>query len=138
MRTQTQITTAIARNRDAGDRPPILSALAVLGLNYAAIARLFGIPTMTVSEWATGKRPIPRVRRLALHFLVARLTGKVDRARPPQTRYARRTQIAIDAALAWAKLDNEEQAEDGGVLLEEDVRRGMELGQRMLTRLEAQ
>jgi hypothetical protein len=138
MTTETQIPTAIARSA-AADRPPILSALSVLGFNYAQIGRLFGIPTMTVSEWATGKRPIPLVRRLAMHFLLGRLTGKVDRAHPPQTRYARRAQIAVDAAIAWAKLDNEEQAEDtGGVLLKEDVRRGMALGQRMLDKLELQ
>jgi hypothetical protein len=134
----TQITTATTRSR-AGDRPPILSALAILGLNHAALGRLFGISTMAVSQWATGDRPIPLVRHLALLFLVTRLTGVIDPTHPPQTRYARRAQIAVDAASRWCNLARDELDEDqGSTYRAEDIERGQALGQRMLDRLEAQ
>jgi hypothetical protein len=120
------------------DRPPVLSALAVLGLNYAHIGRLAGVATMTVSNWATGNRPLPLVRHLALQFLVARLTGLVGAKEPPNTNYARRSQITVEAATRWAALARDELNEQtGGVYSGEDIGRGYELGRRMLARLEA-
>jgi hypothetical protein len=129
---------AVATYR-VSDRLPIFSALHVLGLSYAEIGRLLGVSTVSVHEWATGKKPLPLVRHLALQFLVTRLTGVVGAKFPPQTRYARRAQIARDAAIAWAELSRDEMAEDtGGVFQAKTVERGMALGQRMLARLEAQ
>ena len=91
-------------------------------------------------EWAVGKKPLSVVRMIALQFLVTRLVGLVGAAHPPQTRYAQRAQIAINAATAWAKLARDELHEDcgGGVYHAADIERGTALGQRMLDRLEAQ
>jgi DNA-binding transcriptional regulator YdaS (Cro superfamily) len=132
-------TVTAARGR-AGERPPIFSALEVLGFNYAHIGRLLGVTTMSVSDWATGKRPLPLIRALALNYLVARLTGIIGKnLPPPQTRYARRAQVAIDAAERWCRLARDELEEDTrGVYRAEDLERGMALGQRMFDRLEAQ
>jgi DNA-binding transcriptional regulator YdaS (Cro superfamily) len=139
MRTAMPSTTTAARDR-SGARPPIFSALEVLGFGYAHISRLLGVSTMSVSEWATGKKPLPIVRALALNFLVARLTGIIGaNLPPPQTRYARRAQVALDAAARWCQLARDELEEDtGGVYRAEDIERGMALGQRMLERLETQ
>jgi DNA-binding transcriptional regulator YdaS (Cro superfamily) len=132
--------TVTAASGRAGERPPIFSALEVLGFNYAHIGRLLGVTTMSVSDWATGKKPLPIVRALALNYLVARLTGIIGRdLPPPQTRYARRAQVALDAAARWCQLARDELEEDtGGVYRAEDIERGVALGERMLARLEAQ
>jgi hypothetical protein len=121
------------------DRPPIFSALAVLGLNYAHIGRLAGVATMTVSHWATGNRPFPLVRHLALLFLCTRLTGVVGAKSPPLTRYARRAALAVDAAIRWSALARDELTEEtGGVYRAEDLEAAFTLGSRMVARLEAQ
>jgi hypothetical protein len=122
-----------------GDRLPIFSALHVLGFSYAEVGRLLGVSTMSISDWANGKKPLPVVRHLALLFLVTRLTGVVGAKHPPQTRFARRAQIAVDAAARWCELARDELEEDtGGIYRAEDIERGTALGQRMLDRLEAQ
>jgi hypothetical protein len=134
----TQTVSPVSTDRSS-ERQPIFSALEVLGLRYAEIGRLAGVSTKSVHMWATGKEPIPLIRHLALQFLVTRLTGLVGAKYPPNTRYARRSQIAIDAANAWAKLSRDEMDEDtGGVYQAEDLERGIALGQRMLARLEEQ
>jgi hypothetical protein len=133
-----QTTTTYPATDRVIDRPPIFSALAVLGLNYAHIGRLAGVATMTVSNWATGNRPFPLVRQLALLFLCTRLTGVVG-ASQPQTKYARRAAIAVDASIRWAALARDELDEEtGGVYAADDLERGVALGQRMLARLEEQ
>jgi hypothetical protein len=136
--TDVQTTTHPATDRVI-DRRPIFSALAVLGLNYAHIGRLAGVATMTVSNWATGNRPFPLVRQLALLFLCTRSTGVVGAKNPPQIRYARRAAIAVDAAIRWATLARDElNDETGGVYSAEDIERAYALGSRMVARLEAQ
>jgi DNA-binding transcriptional regulator YdaS (Cro superfamily) len=131
-------TVAAARSDRVGERLPIFSALDVLGLSYAEIGRLLGVSTVSVHHWATGKKPLPLVRHLALLFLVTRLTGVVGAADLPQTRYARRAEIAIDAARRWCQLARDELEEDQrGTYHAEDIERGIALGQRMLARLEA-
>jgi transcriptional regulator with XRE-family HTH domain len=134
---QNSVRAASART---GDRPPIFSALEVLGFTYAHIGRLLGVSTMTVSNWATGKKPIPVVRYLALLYLAARLTGLIGKGLPPlKTRYTRRSKIALDAATAWCNLARDELDEDTrGIYRAEDVERGEALGQRIVDRLEAQ
>src|SRR5215216_3000231 len=107
MKPDMHTTTAVA-GVSASDRLPIFSALQVLGFNYAQVGRLLGVSTMSISEWASAKKPIPVVRHLALLFLVTRLTGVVDARNPPQTRYARRAEIAIDAARRWSQLARDE------------------------------
>jgi hypothetical protein len=135
--TEPQITPAVAPDR-VSDRLPIFSALHVLGLGYAEIGRLLGVSTVSVHHWATGKKPLPIVRAIALQFLVTRLTGLVGAAYPPNTRYARRAEIAREAAERWCLLARDELEEDtGGVYRAEDIERGYELGQRMLAKLEA-
>jgi hypothetical protein len=130
--------TAVATDR-VSDRLPIFSALHVLGFSYAEVGRLLGVSTVSVHEWATGKKPLSVIRALALIFLVTRLTGVVGKAHPPQTRYARRTQIAVEAAIAYANLARDELDEAlSGVFQAETIERSFELGQRMLARLEAQ
>jgi hypothetical protein len=136
MRTQTAASAAPDR---AAERPPIFSALHVLGFSYAEIGRLLGVTTMSVHEWATGKRPIPLVRHLALQFVVTRLTGIVGAKYPPHTRYAKRSAVAVEAAIKWAQLSRDELAEDtGGAYRAEDIERGIALGERVVARLEAQ
>jgi hypothetical protein len=123
----------------ASDRQPIFSALNVLGLKDAATARLLGVAAVPVHLWATGKQPVPLVRHLALLFVVGRLTGLIGAKYPLNSRHARRAQIAIDAATAWAKLARDELDEDaGGVLDDVALIRGYELGERILARMEAQ
>jgi hypothetical protein len=121
------------------DRPPIFEATRSLGLNDRKIARLMGISPEAIHQFIKGKKPLPIVRALALQFLVTRLTGLVGAAYPPPTRYARRAQIAIDAAKAWCQLARDELEEDTGrVYRAEDIERGVALGERMLARLETQ
>jgi DNA-binding transcriptional regulator YdaS (Cro superfamily) len=132
--------TVTAASARAGERPPIFSALEVLGFNYAHIGRLLSVSTMAVSDWASAKKPMPVVRALALQYLVARLTRVIGaNLPPPQTRYARRSQVAIDASVRWLQLARDELEEDtGGVYRAEDLERGHALGQRMVAHLEAQ
>jgi len=131
-------TTAVATDR-LRDRLPVFSALQVLGFSYAELGRLLGVSTVSVHEWAAEKKPISTVRHLALIYLVTRLTGVIDAAHPPQTRYAKRTQIAINAAIAWNYLARDELDETTrGIYHAEELERGYELGKRMIARLEAQ
>jgi len=132
--------TVTAASGRVGERPPIFSALEALGFNYAHIGRLLGVSTMSVSEWASAKKPMPVVRALALQYLVARLTRVIGaKLPPPHTRYARRSQVAIDASVRWLQLARDELEEDtGGVYRAEDLERGHALGQRMVAHLEAQ
>ena len=90
------------------DRLPIFSALHVLGLSYAEIGRLLGVSTVTVHHWAVGKKPLPLVRFLALQFLVGRLVGIIGAKYPPRTRYARREEIARNAAESYMLLARDE------------------------------
>ena len=136
--TQTHITTATATSR-VHDRLPIFSALHALGFSYAELGRLLGVSTVSIHEWAAEKKPLSILRHFALLFLVTRLTGVVDAAHPPQTKYARRAQVAIEAAKAWNKLARDELHEQtGGEYHAQDLERGYALGRRMLARLEAQ
>jgi hypothetical protein len=133
-----QTTTATATD-SVSDRPPIFSALYVLGLNNAQIGRLLRVTSMTISEWSTGRKRIPLVRHLALLFMVTRLTGVVGGKHLPNTRYARRAEIAVDAANRWAQLARAEIAEEvGSTYTAEELERSYELGRRMLAKLEMQ
>ena len=131
------VTAASARARE---RPPIFSAVEVLGFNYAHIGRLLGVSSMAVSDWASAKKPMPVIRALALQYLVARLTRVIGaNLPPPHTRYARRSQVAIEVSARWLQLARDELEEDtGGVYRAEDIERGAALGERMFAQLEAQ
>jgi transcriptional regulator with XRE-family HTH domain len=136
---ETQATAREIATDSVSDRLPIFSALNVLGLSYAEIGRQLGVTTVTVHEWARGKKPLPLVRHLALLFLVGRLTKIIGAKHPPQTRYARRSEIAVEAAIKWAALARDEIEEDTrGVYRAEDIERATGLGERMVKRLEAQ
>jgi hypothetical protein len=121
------------------DRAPIFEATRSLGLNDRKIAQLMGISPEAVHQFVNGKKPLPIVRHLALLYLVTRLTGLVGAAYAPNTRYARRAQVKIDAAKAWCQLARDELDEDvSGIYHADQIERGYELGQRMLAKLEAQ
>jgi hypothetical protein len=132
-------TISVAAPDRVTDRLPIFSALHVLGLSYAEIGRLLGVSTVTVHHWAVGKKPLPLVRFLALQFLVGRLVGIIGAKYPPQTRYARRAEIARNAAESYLLLARDELEEDSrGIYRAEDLERAVGLGERMLAKLEAQ
>jgi DNA-binding transcriptional regulator YdaS (Cro superfamily) len=110
------------------DRPAILEACRSLGINDRRVARLLGIQPEQVHAWVAGKRPIPHKYLLALAFLIGRLTGEIAAWIPPQTRYARRAEIALL-----------ELMEDlGGDINDHPdlTRRGYELGEAALAKLE--
>jgi hypothetical protein len=120
------------------DRLPIFSALHVLGLRDVEIGRLLGVSTVSVHQWATGKKPFPLIRRLALNYLVGRLVGIIGAKYPPQTRFARRAEIARAAAEAYLLLDRDEFEEDTRRIYQaEDIERAAALGERLLVQLEA-
>jgi hypothetical protein len=92
--------------------------------------------------WSTGKKPIPPLRHVALLYLVTRLTGIVGSWIPVHSRYARRSELARQHAVAWLALASSELTEDLGVHSIPDerpdlARAGFELGARMLAKLEA-
>jgi hypothetical protein len=123
------------------DRPAILEACRSLGINDRRVARLLDITPEQVHAWVAGKRPIPHKYLLALIFLIGRLTGEVAAWLPPLTRYARRAQMAKEAAEAWCAIARLELMEDlGGAITGHPdlVRRGYELGEKALAKLEAQ
>ena len=121
------------------DRLPVFSALAVLGMNYAEIGRLLGVSTQMVIYWATGRKPLSRVRRIALEYLAWRLSSIAREKYPLNNVYAKRAEIAIEAARRWSELSRDELVEEtGGVYTAEELERGFELGGQLLGRLEAQ
>jgi hypothetical protein len=132
--------TAAATSFRWTDRPSILEATRALGLNDRRVARLIDTAPEQVHSWVAGKRPIPHVRLVALIFLVVRLTGEVGAWIPAQTRYARRAQMARETASRWAAIAKSELEEDlgGDILAHPDlVRRGYEIGEAALAKLEA-
>jgi transcriptional regulator with XRE-family HTH domain len=135
-----QITPAAAKWR-WNDRPAILEATKALGLNDRRVAGLLGVSAEAVHSWANGRRQIPQLRLLTLIFLVGRLTGAFGKQQPPQTRYARRAKMAIDAADAWKNLASLELLEDvDGVDLTETnpelVKKAGLLGEAAVAKLE--
>jgi hypothetical protein len=132
-------TISIAATDRVIDRLPAFNALAVLGLNYAHLGRLFGVSTEMVSCWATGKKPLNRVRRLALEYLVARLSGLVGEKYPLNNAYARRAEIVMGTARRWSELSVQELREEtGGIYTAEEEERARALIERIMARLEAQ
>ena len=140
-RAATETTSATPALYRWADRPAILEACRSLGINDRRVARLLGIQPEQVHAWVAGKRPIPHKYLLALAFLVGRLTGEIAAWIPPQTRYARRAEIAQEAASKWCALALLELMEDlcGDINDHPDLtRRGYELGEAALARLEQQ
>ena len=134
-------TTAAAATWRWNDRPAILEATKALGLNDRRVARLLGVSAEFVHSWANGRKPIPHLRLLTLIFLVGRLTGDIGKQQPPQTRYARRAQMAIDAAVGWKNLATLELLEDvGGTDIGETnpelVKKAFQLGLAAIAKLE--
>jgi DNA-binding transcriptional regulator YdaS (Cro superfamily) len=99
----------------AKTRPAVLQATLALGFTDAAVARIIGVSQMTVSEWATGKRPIPKLRYAALYFFITRATGPhvlqgaIESASPGsnERRRLEATQQAVDVwrDLAFDEID---------------------------------
>jgi hypothetical protein len=130
---------AIAALDRATERPPILEATRALAMPDRLVARLLGVTPEAVNAWAYNKRPVPRVRHVALLFVVARLAGIVGANFPTNSRYARRAAIARDSAEAWAALARDELTEAcGGYIPDDLIVRGYEQGEKALARLEAQ
>ncbi len=99
---------------------------------------MLGVTPEAVHSWVAGKRPIPPLRHLALIFLVVRLTGRVGAWVPPQSRYARRSELTRENAAAWAALARDELTDDlGGHIPDDLIARGYELGRAALAKLEA-
>jgi hypothetical protein len=139
MRARTETTKSISATDRVIDRLPVFSALAVLGMNYAEIGRLLGVSTQMVIYWATGRKPLSRVRRIALEYLAWRLSSIARAKYPLNNVYAKRAEIAIEAARRWSELSAKELSEEtGGVYAAEELQRGYELGERIIARLEAQ
>jgi hypothetical protein len=121
------------------DRLPAFSALATLGVNYALLGRLFGVSTQMVIYWATGKKPLNRVRRLALEYLAGRLSRLVGEKYPLNNAYARRAEIVMETARRWSELSIQELREEtGGLYTAEEEERARALIERMMAQLEAQ
>jgi hypothetical protein len=134
-----QATTSIAASDRVIDRLPAFNALAALGLNYAHIGRLFGVSTEMVSCWATGKKPLDRVRRFTLEYLAARLSKLIGEKYPLNNRYARRAEIVMETARRWSELSVQELREEtGGVYTDEEIARAFALAERIMARLEQQ
>ena len=136
---QARLETTVAKTDYVIDRLPVFSALAVLGVNYALLGRLFGVSTQMVIYWATGKRPLNRVRRLALEYLAARLSKLIGEKYPLNNVYARRAEIAMEAARRWSELSLQELREEtGGFYTAEEEERALALIERVMARLEQQ
>jgi hypothetical protein len=123
------------------ERPPVLDGLRALGLSDAKTARALGCTSEYIAAWRSGRKPIPHKTHAALIYLIGRLTGQIGASAQPQTKYARRAQVAMEAATLWANLARDELAEalgsaDPGRDYPELVKDAYELGQRALARLE--
>jgi DNA-binding transcriptional regulator YdaS (Cro superfamily) len=101
-------------------RPAILQATATLGIRDSDVARIVGVVPMVVSQWATGKRPIPLVRHVALELFVVRASGGLapTASRSSPNTPARRRETAWDTFIEWLRLAKEER---GGQELPDDV-----------------
>jgi hypothetical protein len=136
---QQTTTTALAKSDRMIDRLPVFSALAMLGVKDPLLGRLMGVSGEMVHYWATGKKPLNRVRRIALEFVAARLSGIIGAKYPLNSVYARRAKIIVEAAQSLAKLSVEELREEtDGEYTAEEIERGYALGQRIIDRLEQQ
>jgi hypothetical protein len=132
-----QTTISLAKSDRIIDQLPVFSALAVLGVNNPLLGRLIGVSSEMVHYWATGKKPLNRVRRIALEYVVARLSGIIGAKYPLNSVYARRAKIVVEAAQSLAKLSVEELHEETGrVYTAEEIERGCALGARMIARME--
>jgi hypothetical protein len=88
------------------------------------VACLTGVSPITVSEWSSGKRPIPPVRHLALLLFVARWLGGLRHKESvaESSKAAARLKAAHDAVEHWLRLAEHEfphldEPEDGEVLV---------------------
>ena len=80
-------------------RPAALEATRICGFTDSEIARLGGVSAMTVSEWVSGKRPIPRARHQALCLFLSSLTnsGWILEEHAPRTAHALRARLLREA-----------------------------------------
>jgi transcriptional regulator with XRE-family HTH domain len=84
-------------------RPAALEATRICGFTDSEIARLGSVSAMTVSEWVSGKRPIPRFRHQALCLFVYSLTNVYFSA--AELEFAPRTAHALRARLLRQAID---------------------------------
>lgn len=89
-------------------RPPILQATRTLGFPDADIGRVLRVTTAAVNQWASGLRPIPRVKHAALYFFVNLVLELISVMEPPSPQAARRIAVAWETASKWMKLAREE------------------------------
>jgi hypothetical protein len=95
--------------RRALTRPPILDATRAIGLTDSDLARLIGCSAMVVSEWVTGKRPIPKEKLAALALFLLELEGTLAVISSDLTEgpHAKRAQVLGEAItkLVWMSIE---------------------------------
>jgi hypothetical protein len=122
----------ISQGRSVATRPAILEALRALGVPDAALADAFNVTAPVITYWAKGVREVPTPMALAATFVVGRLVGKFGKALPPDTKFARRSEMARQHALNWLELAKDELP----LLSVKEVQLGYKLGKRALRRIE--
>jgi hypothetical protein len=116
-----------------GDIPPLFSALRLLGLQDAELARLIEVSPPTVLKWTAGLKPIPKPHQVALIVLGLYLSDAIVERQPQGSVGARRAAILWAAArdllaLAWAEL----RATCGGEIPDDVIKLGAEGGELMI------
>ena len=124
-----------AVSRRAFSRPPILDATRAVGLTDAEVARILGCTPMQVSHWATGRRPIPRVKLLALCLFVERL--KTLFIGSPAGPYARRARLVSDLLSDLQRMSFDEAWPGDTAITDAIANPAIALQEQMLVRLEA-
>jgi hypothetical protein len=117
-------------------RPAALEATRICGFTDSEIAKLGGVSAMTVSEWVSGKRPIPKHRHQALVLFVYALAriyhgGMLDQGTAPQTAHALRADLlyqALDPLLDLAIKECGEPTEETEEEIEALIEAHPELG----------
>jgi hypothetical protein len=121
--------------RLAFSRPPILDATRAVGLTDAEVACLLGCTPMQVSHWATGRRPIPKIKLFGLYLFIERL--KILFVGSPAGPYAKRARILGDALSNLAAMSFEEAWPGESPIPDAVANAGIALQEQMLVRLEA-
>jgi hypothetical protein len=121
-----------SRGRTIATRPAILEASRALGLPDALLADALNVSAAAVAAWAKIDREIPVHQALAAQFVIGRMIGVFGRDLPPDTVFARRSDLARKHAEEWLLMARDELP----LLSEQEVAWGYKLGRRALRRIE--